>query len=60
MRQEGCDTAMHTTEDLTDGYFLTGAVTKYIEREMQAEERMAQMEAKIEEKFAMTTIQQPP
>ena len=38
---------MHVAEDLTDGYLLTEAVTKYAERTTQAEERMAQMEVKF-------------
>ena len=38
---------MHVAEDLTDGYLLTEAVTKYVERATQAEERMAQMEVKF-------------
>ena len=50
MGQEGYVIALHATEDLTDGDLLTEAVTKCAERSMQAEERMAQMEAKFEEK----------
>ena len=47
MGQEGYGTAMHATEDLSDGELMTEAVTKYAERDTQAEERMAQMEAKF-------------
>ena len=50
---------MHVTEDLIEGYSLNEAVTKYAEIAKQAEERMAQMEAKFEEKFSMITIHQP-
>ena len=32
MGQEQYITSLQAVEDLTDGYFLTGAVTKYIER----------------------------
>ena len=49
MGQESYGTAMHSAEDLTNGGFLTEAVTKYVEREAQAEEQMSQMEAKFEE-----------
>ena len=44
MGQEGYGTAIHNTEELTDGNSLTEAFTKYAEREIQEEERMAQME----------------
>ena len=60
MGQEGYGTAIHAAEDLTDGDSLTESVTKYVERATQAEECMAQMEAKFEEKIAMITMQQPP
>ena len=40
MVQEGYSTVIHATEDLTDGYLLTEAVTKYVERATQAEESM--------------------
>ena len=40
---------MNATEYLTDGDFLTEAITNYAERATQAEERMSQMEAKFEE-----------
>ena len=49
--QEGYGTAMNNAEDLTDGDSLTEAVKKYVERATQAEERMAQMEAKFEERL---------
>ena len=49
---------MHAAEDLTDGDYLTEAVTKHAEIPTQAEERMAQMEAKFEGKFDMMTMQQ--
>ena len=45
--KEGYGTYMHAVEYLTDGDFLTEAVTKYAERATQAEERMAQMEVKF-------------
>ena len=48
MGQEGYGTAMHNAEELTNGNSLTEAVTKYAEREIQEEERMAQMEEKFE------------
>ena len=48
MGQEGYGTAMNAVEDLNDGDSLTEAVTKYAKRATQAEERMAQMEAKFE------------
>ena len=51
MGQEQYITSLHAAEDLTDGYFLTEAVTKYAERETQAEERMAQMETKVQRKI---------
>ena len=57
--KEGYGTAMHAAEELTNGDSLTGAVTKYVKRATQTEERMAQMEVKFEEKFAMMTMQQP-
>ena len=60
MVQEGYVIAMHATEDLNDGYLPTEAVTKYAERATQAEERMAQMEEKFEEKFAMVSMKTPP
>ena len=60
IEQEGYGTAMKATEDLTDGDPLTEAVTKYAEHAAQAKARMAQMEAKFEEKFAMMKIQQLP
>ena len=59
MEQEGYATTMHAMEDLTDGDSLTEAVTKYVERLTQVEDRMSQMEAKFEEKFAMMSMQQP-
>ena len=59
MSQEGYGTATNVTEDLTDGYSLTKAVTKYAERAAQAKARMAQMEAKFEDKFAMMKMKQP-
>ena len=49
MGQEGYGTAMHAVEKLTDGDFLTEAVTKYAERATQTEARMAQMEVKFKE-----------
>ena len=48
MGREGYGTAMHAAEKLTDGDSMTEAVTKYVERATQAEERMAQMEAEFE------------
>ena len=60
MQQEGYVEYIHTTEDLADGYSLTEAVTKYAERANQAEERIAQMEAKSKEKIAMVFMQKPP
>ena len=51
MIQEGYVTALHAAEDLTDGDSLTEAVKKYVERATQSEERMAQMEAKFEERL---------
>ena len=70
MGQEGYGTAMNNAEDLTDGDSLTEAVKKYVERATQAEERMAQMEAKFEERLPLcpcrnflirhTTITPPP
>ena len=60
MGQESYGTAMHATEDLNDGNFLTEAVRKYVERATPAEERMAQVEAKFEGKFAMMSMKQPP
>ena len=48
MGQEGYGTAMHNAEELTNGNSLTEAVTKYAQREIQEEERMAQMEEKFE------------
>ena len=60
MGQEGYGTDMHAVEDLTDGDLLAELVTKYAERATQAEERMAQMDAKSEEKIAMMSMQQPP
>ena len=59
MGQDGYGTVMHAAEDLTDGDSLTEAVTKYEDRETQAEARMVQMEAKSEEKIAMMSMQQP-
>ena len=56
MGQEAFGTAMHVAEDLTDGYFLTEAVTKYADRETQVEERMAKMEEKFKGKFAMMSM----
>ena len=46
--QGGYGTAMHVAEDLMDRDLLDEAVTKYAEKVTQAEERMAQMEAKLE------------
>ena len=46
--QEGYGTAMHDTEELTNGNSLTEAFTKYAERVTQEKERMAQMEEKVE------------
>ena len=60
MGQEGCGTEMHATEYFTDGYSLTEKFTKYAERSTQTEENMAQMEAKLEEKLSMMTMQQLP
>ena len=60
MGQEGCGTAIHATEDLTDGDSLTVAVTKYAERSTHAEECMSQMEVKFEEQFAMMSMQKLP
>ena len=53
--------AMHATDTNTEKYSLTEAVTKYAERATRAEANMAEMEAKIEERFAMLsmTAQQP-
>ena len=59
MGQEGYGTAMHAAEDLTNGDLLTEAVTKYAERETQADECMAYMEAKFKEKLAMMSMQKP-
>ena len=53
MGQEGYGNSMHATEDLTEGNSLTEAITKYAERATQAEERMAQMEAKFKEKYPL-------
>ena len=50
MGQEGYGTAMNAAEDLTNGYLTTEEETKYAERATKAEEQMAQMEAKFEEK----------
>ena len=44
MGQEEYGTSIHTMEELTDRDLLMEAVTKYVEREKQVEERMAQME----------------
>ena len=41
---KGYGIAMHTTEDLTEGYSMTDAGTKCAERVTQDEESMAQME----------------
>ena len=60
MGQEGYGATMNAAKDLTNGYSMTEAVTKYVERETQAEERMSQMEAKSERKFAVMSMQQPP
>ena len=60
MVQEGYITSLQATEDLTGGDLLTEVVTKYVERAAQTEERMAQMEAKFEEKFAIVSIEQSP
>ena len=60
MGQEGYGIALHSREDLTDGYSLTEAVTKCAERTTQAEECMAQMEDNFKEKFAMVSMQQLP
>ena len=57
MGQEGCGTALHAVEDLTDIYFLTEVVTKYVEIATQAEERMAHMEANFEGEIAMISMQ---
>ena len=59
MGKEEYGTAMHAAEDLTDGDSLTRSVTKYAERATLAEEHIAQMEAKLEEKFTMISMQQP-
>ena len=60
MGQEGYGTSMHDAEELTDGNSLREAVTKYAERATQEKERMAQMEEKVEKKFAVMSMQQPP
>ena len=60
MGQEGYGTAMHGMEELTNGNSLTEAVKNYAERATQEKERMAQMEEKVEEKFAVMSMQQPP
>ena len=59
MGQEVYGAFMNAAEDLTDGDSLTEAITKYTERATQAEEHMAQMEAKFEEKIAMMSMQKP-
>ena len=46
MVHERYGTSMHEAEDLPDGELRTEMVTKYAERATQAEERMAQMQAK--------------
>ena len=53
--------AMHATDTNTEEDSLTEAVTKYAERATRAEANMAEMEEKIEERFAMLsmTAQQP-
>ena len=53
--------AMHTTDTNTEENSLTEAVTKYAERATRAEDNMAEMEAKFEERSAMLpmTAQQP-
>ena len=60
MGNEGYGTSMHATEDLTDGGFMTEAVTKYVERSIQVEEQMLQIEENSEGKFPMMSMQQPP
>ena len=50
MVQEGYGTAIHAVEDLTYGVSIMEKVTKYVEKATHEEERMAQMEAKFEEK----------
>ena len=57
MVHERYGTSMHEAEDLPDGELLTEVVTKYAERATQAEERMAHMEAKLDEKFDMISMQ---
>ena len=52
---------MYTTDTNTEEDSLAEAVTKYAERATRAEANMAEMEEKIEERFAMLsmTVQQP-
>ena len=53
--------AMYKTDTNTEEESLTEAFTKYAERATRAEANMAEMEAKLEERFAMLsmTSQQP-
>ena len=54
--KEGYGTYMHAVEYLTDGDFLTEAVTKYAERATQVGERMVHMEANYEEKISIMSM----